>query len=59
MKGPDAGEIADGMIAMVTALIELLGRIIGDEMAIRLVDQIGAPGMQGGENLKGKAARDG
>jgi len=59
MKGPDAGEIADGMIAMVTALIELLGRIIGEEMSIRLVDQIGAPGIQGGENIKGKAARDG
>jgi transcriptional regulator of acetoin/glycerol metabolism len=29
------------MVALVAALVELLGRIIGEEMAVRLVDQTG------------------
>jgi hypothetical protein len=58
-RGQDAGEIATGMVALVTALIELLGRIIGDEMAIRLVEQIGVSGAQSAEMTKRKAGRDG
>ena len=38
-----AGEVAAGLVALVAALIELLGRIIGEEMAVRLVEQIGTP----------------
>ena len=34
-------EVAAGMVALVAALIELLGRIIGEEMAVRLVEQTG------------------
>jgi len=32
-------EVAAGMVALVAALIEVLGRIIGGEMAVRLVEQ--------------------
>jgi len=35
-----AGSVATGLVALVTVLIELLGRIIGRDMAVRLVDQI-------------------
>jgi hypothetical protein len=38
-----ATEVANGMVALVSALVELLGRIIGDEMALRLVEQTGVP----------------
>ena len=36
-----AAEVAAGMVALVAALVELLGRIIGEEMAVRLVEQTG------------------
>ncbi|HEV8454052.1 MAG TPA: hypothetical protein VGQ24_04130 [Gemmatimonadales bacterium] len=36
-----AAEVATGMVALVAALVELLGRIIGEEMAVRLVEQTG------------------
>jgi hypothetical protein len=34
-----AGAAADGVTAILAALIELLGRLIGDDIAIRLVEQ--------------------
>jgi hypothetical protein len=36
-------QVAAGMVALVAALIELLGRILGEEMAVRLVEQTGIP----------------
>jgi hypothetical protein len=38
-----AAEVAAGMMALVSRLVELLGRIIGEEMALRLVEQTGTP----------------
>jgi hypothetical protein len=38
-----APKVAAGMITVIATLIELLGRIIGEEMAVRLVEQTGAP----------------
>jgi hypothetical protein len=38
-----AAKVADGVVALLSALIELLGRIIGLEMAIHLVEQIELP----------------
>jgi hypothetical protein len=43
VRAHGAGEVAAGFVALVAALIELLGRIIGDEMALRLVAQTGIP----------------
>jgi hypothetical protein len=34
-----AAEVATGMVALVAALVELLGCIIGEEMAVQLVEQ--------------------
>jgi hypothetical protein len=45
-----ATEVSDGMVALVTRLGELLGRIIGEEMALRLVEETGTP--SGGERQK-------
>jgi hypothetical protein len=36
-----AAEIAEGMVDLVATLIELLGRIIGSELAVRLVEHVG------------------
>jgi hypothetical protein len=54
-----AGEVAAGLVALVTALIELLGRIIGEEMAVRLVEQIGIPSSPGVVSTEPEGGRDG
>lgn len=41
VKEHGADEVADGMVALVAAVIELLGRIIGVDMALRLVEHWG------------------
>lgn len=38
-----ASAVADAMIALLTAMIDLLGRIMGEEMALHLVEQSGRP----------------
>ena len=38
-----AAAVVDGVVAVVALVIELLGRIIGQEMARHLVEQCGAP----------------
>jgi len=38
---PDA--LASGVLALLVVLMDLLGRIVGEEMAERLVEQAGAP----------------
>jgi hypothetical protein len=41
VRSEGAAEVAAGMVALVAALVELLGRIIGEEMAVSLVEQTG------------------
>ena len=36
--GHGPGDIADGMVALISTLVHLLGRITGEEMATRLVE---------------------
>jgi hypothetical protein len=47
-----AKAVVDGLVALLAALIELLGRIIGDEMARRLVEQAGHPGARAGSRTE-------
>lgn len=54
-----AGETAAGVVALVTTLIELLGRIVGAEMAVRLVEQTGIPGPRAVVSTEKRRARDG
>jgi hypothetical protein len=61
-----ADEVATGMVALVAALVELLGRIIGEEMAVRLVEQISmksetegeTPSPRGAVSTESKGGRD-
>ena len=39
VRAHGAAEVAAGMVALVATLIDLLGRIIGEEMAVRLVEE--------------------
>jgi hypothetical protein len=41
VRAHGAAEVAAGMMAVVAVLIDLLGRLIGEEMALRLVEQAG------------------
>lgn len=41
VKAHGADELAAGMVAFVAAVIELLGRIIGTDMALRLIEHWG------------------
>jgi hypothetical protein len=54
-----AREVAAGIVALVAALIELLGRIIGEEMASRLVEQTGIPSPRGTVSTLSQGGRDG
>ena len=54
-----AGKVAAGLVALVAALIEFLGRIIGEEMAVRLVEQIGVPSPRGVVSAETGGGRDG
>jgi hypothetical protein len=42
-----ARAIVEDVEALLATVIELLGRIIGDEMAVRLVEQLGIPSPRG------------
>lgn len=42
-----ATAVAAGLVALIAALVDLLGRIIGEAMAIQLVEQIGVPSARG------------
>jgi hypothetical protein len=41
VRAHGAAEVAAGIMAVVAVLTDLLGRIIGDQMALRLVEQVG------------------
>jgi hypothetical protein len=54
-----AADVADGLMALVATLIELLGRIIGDEMAVRLVEQTCPLTPRGVMDSEARGGRDG
>jgi hypothetical protein len=56
-QGP--GDMGAGLVALVAALVDLLGRIVGEEMAVRLVEQIGTPSRRGVVNTETEGGRDG
>jgi len=59
VRAHGAGAVAAGLVAVVAALIELLGRIIGVEMAVRLVEQIALPSPRGVVRNESQGGRDG
>jgi hypothetical protein len=54
-----ARDVAVGIIAVIATLIDLLGRIIGQEMAVRLVEQTGAPSPRGQSSIPKQGERHG
>lgn len=54
-----AAELATGVVALVATVTELLGRIIGEEMAVQLVAQAGTPGERPGSSTDSRGGRNG
>jgi hypothetical protein len=59
VRANGAGKVTAGLVALVAALIDLLGRMIGEEMAVRLVEQIGIPSPHEVVSIETKEGRDG
>lgn len=58
VRAHGVAEMAAAMMAWVAALIDLLGRIIGEEMALRLVEQTDIPSPRGVASTQSKGGRD-
>ena len=54
-----AGELSAGLVALVAELVDLLGRIVGAEMAMQLVEQISVPSPRGVVSTRPQGGRDG
>jgi hypothetical protein len=52
-------QVAAGVIAVLATLIDLLGRIIGEEMAVRLVEQAGEPSSRAESSIRRQGGRHG
>lgn len=59
VRAHGAGAVLAGLAALVATLIELLGRIIGNEMAIHLVEQTAIPSQRRVAQTMRKRAHDG
>ena len=50
-------DYANGLVALLATIMELLGRIVGDEMAVQLVDQIRKPSPRGAVSSRANDTR--
>jgi hypothetical protein len=58
VRAHGAAKVAAGMVALVAMLIELLSRMVGEEMAVRLVEQTGKPSPRGVVSNEPEGERD-
>jgi hypothetical protein len=59
VRAHGAAEVTAGIVALVATVIDLLGRIVGEEMAVELVKQTGAASPRGASNTETEGGRDG
>lgn len=59
VEAQGAEAVAAGMVALLSTMTGLLGRIIGEEMAVRLVEQVGTPSPRGVVSSESNGGRDG
>jgi hypothetical protein len=52
-------EVTSAIVALVAMVIVLLGRIVGEEMAVELVKQVGTPSPRRASNNETEGGRDG
>ena len=59
VRGHGAPAVAAGMICLIACLVDLLGRIIGEELAVRLVEQTVTPKAGGASGVRVQGDRHG
>lgn len=59
VRANGAAQMADGMVAWVAAMMDVLGRIIGQETAVRLVEETAMPSPRRAESTESEGGRDG
>jgi hypothetical protein len=59
VRAHGAAKVAAGIMALVATVIDLLGRIVGEEMAAELVKQAGTASTRGAPNIETGGGRDG
>jgi hypothetical protein len=59
LRAHGAAELTSGIVALVATLIDLLGRIVGEEMAVALVKQAVAASPERASNTGIEGGRDG
>jgi transcriptional regulator GlxA family with amidase domain len=59
VRANGADQVAAGMVAWVAVMMDLLGRIIGEETAVRLVEQTAIPSPRGVVSTESEGGRDG
>ena len=59
VRANGAAQMADGMVAWVAAMMDVLGRIIGEETAVRLVEETAVPSPRGVESTESEGGRVG
>jgi hypothetical protein len=59
VRANGAAQVAEGIVAWLAAMMDLLGRIIGQETAVRLVEQTAIPTPRGVVSTESEGGRDG
>lgn len=59
VRANGAPRMADGMVAWAAAMMDVLGRIIGQETAVRLVEETALPSTRGAVSTELEGGRDG
>ena len=59
VRANGTAQMADAMVAWVAAMMHVLGRIIGHETAVRLVEQSAIPTLPGVVRTESEGSRDG
>jgi hypothetical protein len=59
VRAHGAAEVTAGIVVLTATLIDLLGRIVGEEMALQLVEQTGTLSLRGASVTETEGGRDG
>lgn len=59
VRAHGAGAMAAAMVALIATMIEVLGRAVGEEMAVHLVEQTGTPSPRGVVSTASRERPDG
>lgn len=59
VRAHGAAEMAAGIVALLATLIELLGRVIGEELVVQLLEQAGTPSRRRAPSIAMQGDRNG